>query len=254
MKSSIKIETLTDRDLFRHRRELAWRKSSAYWLNSPLRHVDDVGETIATRVEELCAQSSRSRPVVLDVGCGSGWLLAEMRRRAMSAFYIGVDSNRAFIEHCRSTFPKLPNIRFELVDLEKDEKSQRQLADVAVSSFVFFELCDLNRGFLNVAKALRPRGRLLLSVIDKTYLLLALSHDWLDFRRKLRLYQTLPGTKYAFQPIDLGDSVSKTLVYPSVLYSTQDYIDSAFRAGFTLCGYREEVFTAKAVGVDPTLT
>ena len=159
MKPSIKIETLTDRTLFRHRRELAWRKSSAYWLNSPLRHVDDVGETIATRVEELCTQSSRSRPVVLDVGCGSGWLLAEIRRRAVSVVYIGIDSNRAFIDHCRSTFPKFSNIRFELVDLEEDRKSRIQLADVAVSSFVFFELCDLNRGFLNVAKGLRPGCR-----------------------------------------------------------------------------------------------
>jgi SAM-dependent methyltransferase len=247
MKPSINIETLADRTLFKRRRELAWRKSSAYWLRSPLRHVTDVGDAIASRVQELCAQSSRTRPIILDVGCGSAWLLMALRRRAMSVFYVGIDSNRVFIDHCRSAFSKLPNVRFELVDLEEDEKPRKQLADVAVSSFVFFELCDLNQGFLNVAKALRPGGRLLLSVIDKTYLLLALSRDWLDFRRKLKQYQTLPGIKYAFQPIDLGDSVSKTLVYPSVLYSTQDYINSACRAGFTLCGYREEVFTAKPV-------
>ena len=125
MKTSIRVESLADPSRFRRRRDLAWKRNAEYWLKSPLRHVLDVGDEIVDRVEMLCRQSRRSEPVVLDVGCGNAWLLRKMRRRAVSARYIGVDNNAAFIEHCRSEFSGLGNASFELADLERRRHPQR---------------------------------------------------------------------------------------------------------------------------------
>lgn len=86
-----------------------------------------------------------------------------------------------------------------------------------------------------------------MSTIDKTYLMLALSSDRKEFYGNLALYQELAGTKYGFQHIDMGAHVSETLEYPSVLYSTQDFIDAASEHGLNLVNYVEHPFTAKTV-------
>jgi hypothetical protein len=86
-----------------------------------------------------------------------------------------------------------------------------------------------------------------MSTIDKTYLILALSRDWSEFHDNLRRYQELPGTKYGFQKIDLGTGVSDHLEYPSVLYSTQDYLEMARAHGMHLVDYVEHPFTSRAV-------
>lgn len=68
-----------------------------------------------------------------------------------------------------------------------------------------------------------------------------------SFVENLRAYETLPGVKYFFQPIDLGDKPSEKLVYPSVLYSFEDYLNAALRTGLRLGKYEELIFTTKPI-------
>lgn len=240
------LATLCEVDHYKARRAAYWAENVEYWLRGPLRHVVDVGGYIADRVEGACRKSSHERPLVVDMGFGDGWLLRSLRQRAFRFAYIGLDCSEAFVEHARRHYADSPHTRFELVDVEESFDLRIQ-ADVVVNAFNFFELYALDQPFANASRMLRSGGVLQVATIDKTYLLLALSRGWDELKENLRCYQVLPGTKYAFQPVDLGDGVSESLYYPSVLYSSEDFLDAATDNGLTLSRYKEHVFTASLV-------
>jgi hypothetical protein len=76
---------------------------------------------------------------------------------------------------------------------------------------------------------------------------MAVSDSWEMFHANLRRYQRLKGTKYAFQAIDLGSGASDALEYPSVLYSVEDFIESARVSGLSLLSYQEVPYTARPI-------
>lgn len=240
------IESLRDRQAFRLRRSEAWNENITYWLSQPLRHVDDVGGYIVQRALQLCAQSRSALPILLDVGFGSGWLASALGNQGVTLKYIGLDQNEKFVDRGKSMFHGMPNIVFRVVDMDEEVPSLTQ-ADVVVNAFNFFELCDLPRAMRNISNNLRAGGTLIASTIDKTYLLIALSENSTELSENFRRYQELPGIKFGFQRIDTGTKLSEILEYPSVLYSTEDFIEAAAREGLKLTSYRESVFTAKPI-------
>lgn len=239
------IRSLDDFVAFRRERESAWNGNLEYWLSAPLRHVDDVGDYIVDRVCELSLHRD-TKPIILDMGFGSAWLLKEIVKKKLHCSYMGVDVTQAFVARAANAYEQITEAKFILADVEGDLDLGFK-ADVIVNAFNFFEVCDLPTAMANASKHLKSGGTLLMSTIDKTYLILALSRDWDDFHQNLRLYQELPGIKYDFQHIDLGNGVSGTLKYPSILYSAQDYIDAAKMNGMRLVNYAEQVFTARFV-------
>jgi hypothetical protein len=160
--------------------------------------------------------------------------------------YVGVDSMERFVVRAKETFGENDRTRFLVKDVEEPFQLPVQ-ADVVVNAFNFFELSDLRGAMRNVRSHLPVGGSLFMSTIDKTYLILALSSAPAAFCENLRRYQELEGTKYAFQRIDLGARLSETLEYPSVLYSTQDFIDAAAQEDLRFVKYVEHAFTARAV-------
>lgn len=239
------IESLVDKAAFNEKSKRAWARNVDFWLTGPLRHVQDVGGYIVRRVESLQRASGKKRPVLLDMGCGNAWLLQALQAAQPEVEYIGVDGNSAFINWATSKYA-LPNTTFVTLDFN-ELAAARFGADIIVNAFNFLELPDLRVPMGNAASWLNDDGILLTSTIDKTYLILALSKDWQEFHDNLTLYQQLPGVKYGFQQIDLGNGLSDTLQYPSVLYSAEDYIAAAEQHDLSLRGYKEHVFTAKAV-------
>lgn len=240
------IGPLSDFNKFRQRRDDAWAKNGNYWLSEPLRHVVDVGQVIVEKINRFCAGLPGPAPVIVDMGCGSCWLLEMLLQGQQSFRYVGVDNNSEFIKAAEETFATIPNASFLFADLDMRVDLDLK-ADLVINAFNFFELADLDRGMANAASWLAPEGRLLMSTIDKTYLILALSTDWEEFRNNLKSYQLASGIKYDFQKVDLGDRLSGELEYPSVLYNTQNFIESAKSVGLSLVSYTEDVFTARAV-------
>jgi len=240
------IESLTDVDAFRKRRAAAWADNVDYWLTKPLRHVDDVGSFIVERVISAATRVRKRTPSILDVGFGNAWLLAALEQQRFQCAYTGIDSLQAFVTRARLRHSTNRCAQFLCADIEAPLDIGLH-ADVVVNAFNFFEVADLSQAMRNTAQHLSGDGTLMISTIDKTYLILALSRDWSEFHENLRRYQELEGTKYAFQPIDEGSRVSNALEYPSVLYSTDDYLRAATANGLALVRHFEHVHTAKLV-------
>ena len=240
------IEKLSDKNVFRQRRNDAWTRNTSYWLSEPLRHVTDTGSYISERTRSFIGAELDHQFVILDMGCGSCWLLESLLAMELDFIYIGLDNNSKFVDAATERYADIENASFVLADLDM-RVSIPQKVDLVVNAFNFFELASLDDGMNNTASWLRPGGTLFMSTIDKTYLILALSKDWDEFHENLRIYQDTPGVKFDFQKIDLGRGLSQELEYPSVLYSTQDYITAAKKAGLQFASYSEQAFTGRAI-------
>jgi 2-polyprenyl-3-methyl-5-hydroxy-6-metoxy-1,4-benzoquinol methylase len=240
------IKALDDQNKFRLKTNLCWEKNTTYWLNEKLRHVTDVGSYIVDRTISLCHKLKKSKPTIVDLGFGSAWLYEELCKKKIKCNYIGIDRNKNFIEYAEKKYKNEDGCKFYKFDLEEPLNIGIK-ADVVVNAFTFFELSNLHQSMENACNLLKDKGTLLISTIDSTYLILAVSESWAEFMDNLRLYEQLPDKKYTFQPIDLDDSASPTLEYPSVLYSRDDFLNTSASFGLKLSKYKEHVFTAKPI-------
>ncbi|MGP4100124.1 class I SAM-dependent methyltransferase [Nonomuraea sp. KM90] len=96
---------------------------------------------------------------VLDIGCGTGQIARLAARRARQA--VGVDLSEPMLARARSTAAAegIRNVRFESGDVQVYPFSAGSF-DVAVSRFAVMFFGEPVAAFGNVARALRPGGRL----------------------------------------------------------------------------------------------
>ena len=94
---------------------------------------------------------------VLDAGCGTGGVTAELVARLPDGRVIGVDGSRSMIDRARERLGTRAELRVgDLLELELDEP-----VDVVFSSATFHWIADHDRLFARLFAALEPGGRLL---------------------------------------------------------------------------------------------
>ena len=99
---------------------------------------------------ELLAPQAGER--VLDVGCGTGQLTAEIARAG--AEVVGIDNSPAMIEQARGNFPGL---RFEVADVTG--MLYREEFDAVFSNAVLHWVREADAAAGAIARALKPGGR-----------------------------------------------------------------------------------------------
>lgn len=236
---------LKNKTEFKKENQKSWEKNTKYWLSNPLRQVEDTKPFFMEKLKILV----KPKMTIIDMGCGSGWLLDSLIELSVPFEYIGIDFNIKFIEHLKVKYSKISNASFELIDFEVGiPKSLYNKADIVFNCFTFFENADLNRAFQNGVNMLNSNGEMVIFTIDYTFLILAVSHNMEEFKANLKSYEELK-TKgkipYFFQNIDLGDSESKELKYASVLYSLDDFFKQSQKYKLKLIDYGEVVKTSK---------
>ena len=100
---------------------------------------------------------------ILDVGCGTGLTTRDAARSATSGSALGVDLSSRMIEHARSraVAEGIGNVSYEQVDAQIHPFEPRTF-DVAISQTGAMFFGDLTAAFVNVGRALKPGGRLVL--------------------------------------------------------------------------------------------
>ncbi len=105
------------------------------------------------------------RDHVLDIGCGTGQTTRQAARTAQAGSALGVDISAHAVERARelARAEGLGNVTFECVDAQ-DHRFPPERFDLAISRFgtMFFD--DPVSAFANIARALRPTGRLVMMV------------------------------------------------------------------------------------------
>jgi SAM-dependent methyltransferase len=102
---------------------------------------------------------------VLDIGCGTGQTTREAARLAQAGSALGVDTSASAIERARQLAEAegLRNVSFEHADAQV-YRFARERFSLAISRFGTMFFVDPRAAFVNIGRALRPAGRLVMMV------------------------------------------------------------------------------------------
>lgn len=165
----------------------AWNgQEGDHWTENDHRY-DATGRRIWGRFLEADLIGQHDR--VLDIGCGTGKSTRDAARRAPSGSALGVDLSARMLERARerSREEGITNVRFEQADAQVHPFQERSV-DIAISCVgcMFFD--DPVAAFTNVARAVRPQGRLGLLVWRELE-----RNDWVSsLRQALAMGRELP--------------------------------------------------------------
>jgi SAM-dependent methyltransferase len=126
---------------------------------------------------------------VLDIGCGNGQTTRDAARRATNGAALGVDLSSQMIERARRRAAEqgISNIGFLQADAQV-YPFDAEAFDVAISRTGAMFFGDPVEAFTNIARALRPGGRLVLLVWQE----LSRNHWIRDFAAALAVGRDLP--------------------------------------------------------------
>jgi SAM-dependent methyltransferase len=140
---------------------------------------------------------------VLDIGCGNGHATRDAARRAGSGSALGVDLSSAMIELARRRAAEqdIANVAFEQADAQI-HPFDAQAFDAAISRMGTMWFGNPSAAFTNIARALRPGGRLTMLVWQSLA-----ENEWIrEFRHALAVGRTLPTPPVgAPGPLSLAD-------------------------------------------------
>jgi SAM-dependent methyltransferase len=140
----------------------AWEREAEGWLAQAERY-DHAGRRHLDHMLANVDIAGDAR--VLDVGCGGGRSTIEVARRADAGDVLGIDISLRMIEYARRAAEAagLRNVTFEHGDAQVHPFAPRSF-DLTVSVFgtMFFD--DPAAAFANIARAMRPGGRLAILV------------------------------------------------------------------------------------------
>ena len=110
-------------------------------------------------------------PVIIDLGCGPGMLLVELRALLPAAALVGVDPSRDMLELARRVAAEGPAApAFEVREGRAEAiPSDDGAVDLVACRNVLHEWDETRRGFDEVARVLRPGGRLVVMDFDGGY-------------------------------------------------------------------------------------
>jgi SAM-dependent methyltransferase len=132
----------------------------AYWAAHAERFDASIAAYHAAFLETAQIGSSHR---VLDIGCGTGQTTRDAARQARAGAVVGVDLSSQMIDlaHQLAVAEGLANVRFEQADAQI-YPFERETFDVAFSRTGAMFFGDPVAAFGNIARALRPSGRLVL--------------------------------------------------------------------------------------------
>jgi SAM-dependent methyltransferase len=133
-------------------------EAGAYWAA----RAEQIDEGVAAYHGQLLdAAGIEPGARVLDVGCGSGQTTRDAAHRAVGGHVLGVDLSSPMLELARRLSVDVPNVSFEHADAQVHPFPDASFDLVLSRNGVMF-FGDFHAAFANLARALRPGGRIVL--------------------------------------------------------------------------------------------
>jgi SAM-dependent methyltransferase len=158
---------------------------------------------------------------LLDAGCGSGEF-AERAARVLGCEAVGVDRSERMVELTRERGVEAVNASVEHLPFADGE------FDAVSANWMLYHLPDLDRGLSELARVLRPGGRLVAVLNDAEHLAELWERDEADFAR--RCHEAL---ERRFQRVERRD------VRGAATFATREAL-SAYLAAFELLHGQDE--------------
>jgi SAM-dependent methyltransferase len=197
--------------------------TGAHWAA----HVDHFDAQVADYLPALLeAAAVAADSDVLDVGCGAGRTTRELARRAPRGTATGIDLSTPLLELARerAAAEGLANVRFVHGDAQAvDLGADRYDRVVSRNGVQFF--ADPGAAFTALARALRPGGRLALSVWQPTA-----RNEWFTAFRTAAAGFTDPEFADVRAPMRYGDPATAEAVVTGVVSRLLDELDDDARA------------------------
>ncbi len=173
--------------------------------------------------------STNYQSTILDAGCGSGWLAAELRKSFTDVR--GCDSSAFLIKFAQSHYPE---INFKNADFIHPLPYPADTFDCIILNMVGPDTANLESMFAQVAKVLKTSGKLIFTIPNP-------SHTYPVAQWKRSLYDVLLGHKPKLiiknSPASgkqIQREFGKNIKIDSYYYDLAEYSDSALVAGLKL--------------------
>lgn len=230
---------IVDKSSFKKNILAEWEKNSPFWLEGRMKHIGDVKDKTVVEIQRLISSKKSSRPTIVDIGCGEGWLYRAIKEASLNVHYIGLDFNEKFITALNEKYANDKFAKFILYDIEQPSPDKLiNKADIIINAFNYFEVPNLERAIENTSSMLKKNGDLVILTIDSIMQLLAISDSHDDFFKNFFAYAKEKSRLGYRKNIVIGNKKTNRFYY-GILYSLPDYIETAKKYHLMFRNYSE---------------
>lgn len=160
-----------------------WNGSVA-WYDENMGELGDVLNREMIRPVVLAMLGDTSDLVILDCGCGSGYLTAELARRSRRV--LGLDFSPGFVALCRRKYAAVANLEFLQHDVTGPLPLEGDSVNAVLCKMVLQYVPEIRRFATESWRVLAPGGTLVV-VVDHPLFKLADRADYFDTRPRAKL-------------------------------------------------------------------
>jgi arsenite methyltransferase len=151
-------------------KEKTWGKERAELFAKPVKKTGSPIYAALARRSTADLSHDEDNPVVLDLGSGPGFLMVEIKRLLPQARVIGVDPSKPMLKIARENadvagFNDIETRPGRAEKIPIDSKT----INLLISQWSLHDWDDLNKGFSEISRVLKPNGVVVISDWDRSY-------------------------------------------------------------------------------------